>query len=102
MLLQIASCSDVTLFFLSCGARLLVLLMMFVSYAVLPRLLHTELIFDTSGLLHNDTEGQWGFLDFPRNWDAVHFSHIAKYGYSHENTCVFSLLFRFSFVLCHG
>ncbi|ORC92690.1 putative mannosyltransferase-II [Trypanosoma theileri] len=87
--LQLARCSEIKLFFLVLIFRLLVLMGMIFTHAVLPKIIGVELLFDTSMLLHNDTSNQWVFLDFPRNWDVVHFSHISKYGYSHENVCAF-------------
>ncbi|KAH9589455.1 GPI mannosyltransferase 2 [Trypanosoma melophagium] len=89
VLLQLAHCSEIKLFFVVLIFRLLMLLGMLFAHTILPKIIGVELLFDTSMLLHNDTSNQWVFIDFPRNWDVVHFSHISRFGYSHENVCAF-------------
>nr|CCC94346.1 unnamed protein product [Trypanosoma congolense IL3000] len=86
---RVAHCSDVKLFFLVSGSRLMILVLMLSFRIVLPMIFGTELLWDSATLLYGDVDGTWGLLDFPRSWDGVHFFHIAKHGYSHENVCAF-------------
>ncbi|KEG13303.1 putative mannosyltransferase-II [Trypanosoma grayi] len=95
VLLRLARCSELSLFLIVCGCRMIVLLAMLFCRAVLPKLIGTDLLLDSGGLLYEDTSREWSVLDYPRNWDAVHYFHVAKNGYSHENNCVFFPLVPF-------
>ncbi|KAG8344592.1 putative Mannosyltransferase (PIG V) [Trypanosoma vivax] len=89
ILLQIAQCSEMKLFLLVSGCRILLLFVMLLLRCVLQLILGAEALWDSGTLLYDDNESTWTLLNFPRNWDGVHFFHIATHGYSHENLCAF-------------
>ncbi|CBH16491.1 hypothetical protein, conserved [Trypanosoma brucei gambiense DAL972] len=92
---RIACCSDVKLFFLVSGSRMFLLLLMLFLRVALPHIYGTELLWDSGTLLYDDMNSTWSLLNFPRSWDGVHFFHVAKHGYSHENVCAFFPLVPF-------
>lgn len=65
--------------------RIFAVIFMSFCHRILPLLFGLDsLVFDTCQELYDDT--RFAFL---RNWDAVHFYHIAQHGYSHDNVCAF-------------
>lgn len=91
----LAQCPDRTLFAIIVASRLVYLAYVLACTHIFPRLLNSSSIggsssrqdfflFDSGKYLYDDSR-----LGGLRNWDSVHFFHIAKYGYTHENLYVF-------------
>ncbi|CCW69144.1 unnamed protein product [Phytomonas sp. Hart1] len=93
LLLYLAGCPDLHLFFIIVVLRTLFLLYMVFCHRVFPCLFQQwksrngqslALDYDSCGRLYDDQR-----LTELRHWDGVHMYHIANHGYTHETLFVF-------------
>lgn len=103
LLSYLARCPNSHITLLIFSVRCALVLYMLFCHRLLPYFFPgviDTLTFDTCELLYDDPR----FTEV-RHWDAVHFYHIARYGYTHENLLVFfpftPMLIRLVYYVVH-